>query len=138
MQQAAASNPRGTGPAIAFLKNVLMRLPEYRRWLAALSTPREEVGEPIDRFLSLPNPKPQPAAADESLAFTVRAGATGAPAAGWAGLCGWAWTGCRCLQHGDDATVRLGGRSVWTPPRAAERPPRISPATCATASSRQI
>ena len=63
---------RGTGPAIAFLKNVLMRLPEYRRWLAALSTPREEVGEPIHRFLVLPNPKPQPAAADESLAFTVQ------------------------------------------------------------------
>ncbi len=28
VQQAAASNPRATGPAIAFLKNVLMRLPD--------------------------------------------------------------------------------------------------------------
>ena len=126
VQQAAASNPRGTGPAIAFLKNVLMRLPEYRRWLAALSTPREEVGQPIDRFLVLPNPKPQPAAADESLAFTVQ-GDTGTPAAGWAGVVWMGVDGLPVLATRDDATVRLGGRSVWTPPRASGAPPANLP-----------
>ena len=35
MQSAAGSNLRATGQSIAFLKNVLMRLPEYRQWLAA-------------------------------------------------------------------------------------------------------
>lgn len=71
VQAAAGSNPRATGQSIAFLKNVLMRLPEYRQWLAAVSTPREEVGEPIERFLLLPNPSPQPAAPDLALTFTA-------------------------------------------------------------------
>jgi hypothetical protein len=82
MQQAAVANPRAVGPTIAFLKNVLMRLPDYRRWLAVLSTPREEVGEPMERFAVLPNPEPQPAAWDEALAFDVAPDA-GAGTATW-------------------------------------------------------
>jgi tetratricopeptide (TPR) repeat protein len=122
VQEAAASNPRGTGPAIAFLKNVLMRLPEYRRWLAALSTPREEVGQPIDRFLVLPNPTPQPAPADESLVFTVQAESRAA-AAGWAGAVWLGADGLPIVATWDGTSVQLAGRAVWTSPRAAGPPP---------------
>ena len=61
---------------MAFLKNVLVRTPEYRRALAAISTPRDEIGEPITRFLALKAPVPESAPPDESLAFTL------SPAAG--------------------------------------------------------
>ena len=61
--QAAAANPRAAAPRVAFLKNVLLREPAYRRALRAVSTPRDEVGEPLVRFLALENPPPQPAAA---------------------------------------------------------------------------
>jgi hypothetical protein len=72
-QQSAASDPQATGQSIAFLRNVLMRLPEYRRAYSEVSTPLAELGEPLDRLLVLPNPPPQPALADTALRFTVQA-----------------------------------------------------------------
>ena len=62
-------NPRAAAPAIAFLKNVLLRVPDYRRSLAQVSTPREEVGEPFERFVTLKNPDPQPAPPDAAMAL---------------------------------------------------------------------
>ncbi len=70
----AAANPRAAAPAVAFLKNVLLRVPEYRRALAEVSTPREEVGEPLSRFLTLTNPEPHPAPPDTALTFALGAG----------------------------------------------------------------
>ena len=102
-----------------------MRLPEYRRWLAALSTPREEVGEPIDRFLVLPNPQPQPAAADESLAFTVQPGNTRAlPRRRLGGR------RVRSAPTGGPVVAALDGQhrvispadSAWTPTRTSGAP----------------
>ena len=71
MTTTAAANPRAAATPIAFLKNVLLREPAYRSALAEVSTPREEVGRPVMRFLRLKNPEPQPAPADEALAFTI-------------------------------------------------------------------
>jgi tetratricopeptide (TPR) repeat protein len=71
LQQAASANPRSAATRVAFLKNVLVRVPEYRRALAAVLTPRDEIGEPLLAFLALKNPEPQPAPPDEALTFTV-------------------------------------------------------------------
>jgi Tfp pilus assembly protein PilF len=68
---AAAGNPRAAATRVAFLKNFLLREPFYRAALAEVSTPREEVGRPLTRFLRLKNPEPQPAAPDIGLALTV-------------------------------------------------------------------
>jgi len=115
VQDAARSNPRAAGAGIAFLKNVLMRLPDYRRWLAALSTPREEVGEPIDRFLVLPNPQPAPAAADESLTFQVQPDPASAGSPGtWVGAVTLQAEGRPVLATFDGKTLRLAGRVAWT------------------------
>jgi Tfp pilus assembly protein PilF len=84
VEQAAAGSPRAAAPAIAFLKNVLLRVPEYRRSLAEVSTPREEVGEPFERFVTLKNPDPQPAPPDLALRFEI------APVPGIAGPMGFA------------------------------------------------
>ena len=67
----AEANPRAAATRVAFLKNFLLREPVYRVALAEVSTPREEVGQPLTRFLRLKNPDPQPAPADEALAFTI-------------------------------------------------------------------
>jgi FG-GAP-like repeat/ASPIC and UnbV len=56
---------------VIFLKNVLIRDPEYRSALAAVATPRSEIGEPLMRFVALKNPDPQPAPPDEQLAFAI-------------------------------------------------------------------
>jgi hypothetical protein len=66
-----AGDPRAAATRIAFIKNFLVREPEYRRAMSDLTTPLEAVGEPIERFLALKNPEPQPAAADTSLTFSV-------------------------------------------------------------------
>jgi tetratricopeptide (TPR) repeat protein len=69
--QAAAGDPAAAATRVAFLKNVLLALPEYRSERSAVSTPLAEIGEPVTRFLALRNPEPRPAAADEDLRFGV-------------------------------------------------------------------
>jgi hypothetical protein len=71
VRELARTNPAAATTAVIFLKNVLIREPEYRSALAAVTTPRAEAGEPLLRLVTLPNPEPRPAPADEQLAFTV-------------------------------------------------------------------
>jgi hypothetical protein len=84
--QAAAANPQAAATRVAFLKNVLLRAPAYRAALAAVQTPRAEIGEPLTRFVRLRNPEPQPAPPDTGLAFQVETagdGPVGAALALW-------------------------------------------------------
>src|SRR5262245_14522949 len=58
LQQAASGpNPRSAAPQVAFLRNVLARLPDYRQSLNAVKTPAEFVGEPFLKFIKLPSPR---------------------------------------------------------------------------------
>lgn len=66
-----AGDPRAAATRVAFIKNFLVREPEYRRAMSELTTPLEAVGEPIERFFVLKNPEPQPAAADTAMTFTL-------------------------------------------------------------------
>jgi hypothetical protein len=84
--EGAAANPAGAATRVAFLKNVLLREAAYRAALAAVSTPRAEVGEPLTRFVRLPNPEPQPAPPDTGLTFAVEPsgdGPVGTALASW-------------------------------------------------------
>lgn len=91
VRDAAAADPASAGRPIAFLKNFLLRLPAYRQAVADVSTPREEVGEPLYAFVVLPNPAPRAAPADAALRFTpaplVADAPPGAPASSavWVG-----------------------------------------------------
>ncbi|MBO0800691.1 MAG: CRTAC1 family protein, partial [Blastocatellia bacterium] len=69
--QAAVDSPnvRAAATRVAFLRNVLVRLPEYRQSLAAIRSPTEETGEPFERFLKLAAPHLEVAAPDEDFAF---------------------------------------------------------------------
>jgi flavin-dependent dehydrogenase len=71
VKDAAAESASSAGRPVAFLKNFLLRLPTYRQAISQVSTPREEVGEPLYAFVVLPNPRPQAAPADTSLSFTL-------------------------------------------------------------------
>jgi tetratricopeptide (TPR) repeat protein len=112
VEQAAAGNPRAAAPAVAFLKNVLLRVPDYRRSLAEVSTPREEVGEPLERFLVLKNPDPRPAPPDDALAFAVEP-MSGVPApVGFAGVIVPGDQSAPQVVTADAREVRIGGRVV--------------------------
>ncbi len=73
LRTAAKTNPQAAATPAIFLKNVLIREPEYRAALPQVSTPRSEVGEPLVRLVSLPTPDPQPAPADVQMTFAVEA-----------------------------------------------------------------
>jgi tetratricopeptide (TPR) repeat protein len=69
--QAAASGPdvRNAATRIVFLRNVLVRVPQYRQDLSALKPPPGEEATPFTHFVKLETPSFLPAAADQSLAF---------------------------------------------------------------------
>ncbi len=105
----AADNPRGAATRVAFLKNVLLREPGYRAALAEVSTPREEVGQPLMRFLRLKNPDPQPAPADETLTFTIEPVTDPLPGASWTGAVWLGGEGNPVVATAGPSGIRLPG-----------------------------
>ena len=69
--QAAAggSDTRATATRITFLRNVLVRVPEYRRSLLAIKPPPGEEAEPFTHFLKLESPTFATAPADTTVTF---------------------------------------------------------------------
>ncbi len=96
---AEGSDLRPVGTRVAFLRNVLLRIPEYRNSLAVVKLPTGEIGLPFLRLLKLPSPSPLPAPADEALTFE----ATPEPAIVAAG---WSWAGHLFLD-GETAPIQL-------------------------------
>ncbi|HEX6805731.1 MAG TPA: FG-GAP-like repeat-containing protein [Terriglobales bacterium] len=66
----ATAGPRAAGTRTVFLKNVLMRVPEYRLSLSALKAPPGDEAQPFTHFLKMQTPPFEPAAPDPSLSFT--------------------------------------------------------------------
>jgi tetratricopeptide (TPR) repeat protein len=71
-QEANSTNPRPAALQVAFLRNVLARVPEYRQSLNAVRTPAEFVGEPFLTFIKLPSPSSEPAPPDLTTTFEVQ------------------------------------------------------------------
>src|SRR5580700_8312463 len=83
-------NPRAAATRTTFLRNTLMRVPEFRESLAVLKAPPGEEAEPFTHFLRLEQPDFTPAAADTSLAFTLKPVRDGDAAT-------WTWIGAVAL-----------------------------------------
>ena len=120
VRDASGANPRAAGQQIAFLKNVLMRLPDYRRSLALVSTPREEVGEPVARFLVLPNPASHAAPPDSALTFSVEKASALGGAQRWAGT-------VTLTGEGQPALAACDGRSLQLLPAGSTTPQAVVP-----------
>ena len=87
---AAGPDPRGAATRITFLRNVLVRVPEYRQSLAAIKPPPGDEAIPFTSFLKLESPRSTPAPADLSLTFTLKQRTN--PTDGH-----WDWTGAISL-----------------------------------------
>jgi tetratricopeptide (TPR) repeat protein len=107
LQQAASSdNPRSAAPQVAFLRNVLARVPDYRQSLNSVKTPAEFVGEPFTKFIKLPSPSSEPALADTTTTFETQP-IPGAPAGNWN------WIGAIALNdEGKPAVVVADGGGI--------------------------
>ena len=68
-QAALGPNPRDAALRVAFLRNVLLRVPEYRQNADAVKTPPASAGEPFVKFLKLPSPSSEPAPPDLTTTF---------------------------------------------------------------------
>jgi tetratricopeptide (TPR) repeat protein len=103
---AAGANPRSAATRTTFLRNTLMRVPEFREDLAVLKAPPGEEAEPFTHFLRLEQPDFTPAPPDTALAFDVKpvsGGDTGA----------WSWVGAVALGSAGAPVVALAnGREV--------------------------
>ena len=66
-----SGDTRAAATRVAFLKNVLVRVPEYRNSLSAVKMQPGEDAEPFTQFLRLENPVFQPAPPDDALIFSA-------------------------------------------------------------------
>jgi cytochrome c-type biogenesis protein CcmH/NrfG len=73
LQAAAAGDPRGAAVRIAFLRNSLMRSPEFRQSLSLIQPAAGSEATPFERFLVLPTPSFTPPPADMAVRFTTSA-----------------------------------------------------------------
>jgi Tfp pilus assembly protein PilF len=107
VQQAAdGPDPRAAATRIAFLRNVLVRVPEYRQSLAELKPSPGEEAEPFARFLLLEQPTFTPAPPDQSLTFNSE------PVTNF-GSAHWSWTSAFYLNgEGTPSIAVADGRNV--------------------------
>jgi tetratricopeptide (TPR) repeat protein len=103
---ADGSDLRAAATRTTFLRNTLMRVPEFRESLAVLKAPPGEEAEPFTHFLRLQRPDFTPAPADTALAFTMKPIAIGDGAA-------WKWVGAIYLGSAGAPVVSVAsGREV--------------------------
>jgi tetratricopeptide (TPR) repeat protein len=99
-------NPRAAATRTTFLRNTLMRVPEFRESLAVLKAAPGEEAEPFTHFLRLETPDFAPAPADTSLAFELKpvVNADAAP---------WTWIGAVALgSAGAPVIAEANGHDV--------------------------
>lgn len=106
--QSAAAGPdlHVAATQTTFLRNVLLRVPEYRQSLKAIKAAPGEEAEPFTRFLRLESPAFRPAPADSALSFDAQPVAN--PGSGR-----WSWIGAIPLASaGTPVVVEANGREV--------------------------
>src|SRR6202050_5366332 len=69
---AASADLRAAAPLTTFLRNVLMRVPEYRQSLSTIKAPAGEEAQPFIHFLRLESPVFTPAPPDRAMRFAAQ------------------------------------------------------------------
>jgi Tfp pilus assembly protein PilF len=107
LQSAAAGpDPRVAATRIAFLRNVLVRVPEYRNDLSVIKPPPGEEAQPFTHLLKMESPTFAPAPPDTGISFSSEA-VPNVPAGKWT------WIGAISLNgEGPPAMVVANGKEV--------------------------
>ena len=117
--QAAAVGPdvRQAATRITFLRNVLVRILEYRRDLSAIKPPPGEEATPFTHFLRLESPTFAPAAADTALTFQSEPLPDFSNGRwDWAGAISLGSTGAPTIVVANGRDVRLSGGASFAFP----------------------
>ncbi|MFN7994026.1 MAG: FG-GAP-like repeat-containing protein [Bryobacteraceae bacterium] len=109
-QAASGGNPKSAALQVAFLRNMLARVPAYRQDLDTVKTPAVFVGEPFRTFLKLPTPGSEPAPADLATRFDVKP-LPGAPSSdvSWVGSVALDPAGKPAILWADRTGVQISG-----------------------------
>lgn len=108
LMDSLSGDARSVAIRVTFLKNVLLREPSYRAALSEVTIPGGEIGRPLVRFLTLENPKPQPAAPDQRLTFSTES-VPGATPATWTGAIVVAENSNPVIASAGATGARIGG-----------------------------
>jgi Tfp pilus assembly protein PilF len=111
----------------SFLRNVLMRLPEYRRDLAMIKPPPGEEAVPFTHFLKLEPPVFQTAAPDLSITFRAEPINLTTDKTDWIGAISLSGSGAPVIATASAREVRLSsGATLPFPAGATNTPPTIN------------
>jgi tetratricopeptide (TPR) repeat protein len=123
---AKSGDLRAAGTRTSFLRNVLVRLPEYRRELSAIKPLPGEEATPFRHFLKLETPVFTTAAPDTSISFDPKPIA-GATQADWIGAISLSGEGAHVIATATGREVHLtGGSSFPFPGGPSNTPPESS------------
>ena len=103
---------RAAATRTSFLRNVLVRVPEYRRDLSAIKPPPGEEAIPFTHFLKLEAPVFTTAASDTSITFTPEQLA-GAVEGDWIGAISLSGSGAPVIATASASEVRLVSGAVF-------------------------
>lgn len=125
---AAGTEPRSAATRSTFLRNVLMRVPEFRNNLADLKPAPGEGAQPLVHLLRLANPPSRPDPADTGLRFQVHSPEGFAPPAGgepwtWAGAISLGPEGAPTVAAANSTQVRLASGATLPFPGARDQGP---------------
>src|SRR5580700_8981822 len=104
---AAGTDLRAAATRTTFLRNVFMRVPEYRQSLSVIKAPAGEEARPFTHFVRMESPVFKPAPADTAIQFPIQ------PVADTNGHQNWNWIGAiQLTSAGVPVIAEANGREV--------------------------
>jgi len=121
---ASGSDPRAAATRVAFLRNVLVRVPEYRKDLSIIKPPPGEEAQPFTHLLKLESPTFAPAPADTGISFSPEP-VPNAPAGKWSwiGAISLSGEGAPAIVLANEKEVHIGNASYPFPGGPSVRGP---------------
>ena len=121
---ASGSDPQAAATRIAFLRNVLLRVAEYRNDLSIIKPPPGEEAQPFTHFLKMESPTFAPAPADTAISFSSEP-VPNAPAGKWSwiGAISLNGEGAPAIVLANEKEVRIGNASYPFPGGPSAVPP---------------
>src|ERR1700677_130928 len=112
----AGPDPRAAAVRIAFLRNSLMRVPDFRQSLSVIQPAAGNEAAPFTRFLLLPSPTFAPPPADTAIRFqsgSAQQGEGYAQSYSWIGAISLTGAGAPVITVANSHTVRLASGATF-------------------------
>ena len=119
---AAGTDPRAAAMRTTFLRNALMRLPDFRQNLAAIKPPPGDEAQPFTHFLRLETPQFSPAPPDTAMTFAVEPLTNPDRTVwNWIGAVSLTGTGAPTVVEANGSTVHLATGATFPFPGGASK-----------------